>query len=223
MTKASAEIRSHPTNPLGLSRTKTVWSVLAVAMTVVGGLLVLSDRSPQQARALPAAAQATEAPRTLDTLMTPATPLDEDRWAGIVIHHSGDRSGSGSSIADDHRSKGLRGLGYHFVIGNGRGADDGSVHAGYRWEDQLPGAHAIGPNAEEHNLSSIAICLVGDGDRSSFTEAQLASLVALVERLQKACGIEDDRVLLHADIAPIASPGRLFPSVAFRAMLDERD
>ncbi len=223
MTKARAETRSTPASPLGLSRTKTVWSVLAVAMTVVGGLLVLSDSSPQQARALPAAARAADTPQTLDTLMSPTAAIEDGRWAGIVIHHSGDRSGSGASIAEDHRGKGLRGLGYHFVIGNGRGADDGSVHAGYRWDDQLPGAHAIGPNAEEHNLSSIAICLVGDGDSSSFTEAQLASLVALVERLQRTCDIADDRVYLHADIAPIASPGRLFPSVAFRAMLDERD
>ena len=45
-----------------------------------------------------------------------------------------------------HVPDGLKGLGYHFVIGNGRGISDGELYVGYRWLDQLAGAHAAGAN-----------------------------------------------------------------------------
>ena len=203
----------------GLSRTKIVWGVLVLSMTAVGGLLMLSDTTPRPAAALPAALEQAMPAKGLDALFETDEKLDTLRWTGIVIHHSGDPSGSADSIADLHRSKGLRGLGYHFVIGNGRGAPDGAIRAGYRWNEQLPGAHTIGPDADTHNRRSIGICLVGDGNQKAFSDQQLASLIALVERLQEEFDIPDERVLLHTDVAPTASPGRLFPTRAFRSIL----
>ncbi|GAB4520583.1 MAG: hypothetical protein Tsb0013_24160 [Phycisphaerales bacterium] len=206
----------------GVSRTKVVWGALAASMTLVGGLLMLSDTAPGAAKALPEAVELAEPAGGLDALFQTTAPIDRERWTGIVIHHSGDPSGSADAIDSQHRDQGLQGLGYHFVIGNGRGSSDGAIHAGYRWDAQLPGAHAIGPEADAHNRHSIAICLVGDGNQKAFTDAQLASLIALVERLQDTCDIPEDHVLLHTDVAPTASPGRLFPARAFRAMLRTR-
>mgnify|MGYP001795666000 CR=1 FL=1 len=205
-----------------LSRTQVVWGVLVLSMTVVGGLLMLSDTTPSPATALPAALETAKADRGLDALFETTASLDSDRWSAVVIHHSGDPSGSADSIDNQHRDQGLRGLGYHFVIGNGRGAEDGAIHAGYRWDAQLPGAHAIGPDADALNRHAIAICLVGNGNQKAFTDAQLASLIALVERLQAETGIAERDVHLHTDVAPTASPGRHFPARAFRAMLGSR-
>jgi N-acetyl-anhydromuramyl-L-alanine amidase AmpD len=88
---------------------------------------------------------------------------------------------------------------------------------------QLPGAHAIGPNARIYNERSIGICLVGDGDRRTFTPDQIASLLTLVRTLQRQYGIDDDAVVLHRDVAPTASPGRLFPELQFRERLVDID
>jgi hypothetical protein len=227
-SKASTDTRHNtspqvgaPTRP-ALSRTKVVWGALALSMTCVGGLLMLSDATPRPAQALPVAAERAERSTGLDALFQTSAPLDAERWTGIVIHHSGEPSGSAASIGDDHQARGLRGLGYHFVIGNGRGAGDGAIHAGYRWDAQLPGAHVTGPDADAHNRRTIGICLVGDGDAKAFSERQLASLIALVDRLREECGLDVDDVHLHTDLAPTASPGRLFPAAAFRAMLRTR-
>ena len=58
----------------------------------------------------------------------------------------------------------------------------------------------------------IGICLIGNGDRSEFTEAQMRALVDLVRALQIRLDIPASRVVLHSDLNPdVASPGRLFP------------
>ena len=58
--------------------------------------------------------------------------------------------------------------------------------------------------------------LVGDGDRRSFTQAQMRRLADLVEVLTRDLGIPGDRVLLHSDVAPVSDPGRLFHAAEFR-------
>lgn len=212
---------STPTAPGALTRPRIVWGALALSMTLVGGLLMLSDATPDRAEALPVAAGLTDQKSTIADVLSAETSLESDRWSGIVIHHSGELSGSAETLDQRHRENGLRGMGFHFVIANGRGDEDGTVRAGDRWAQQLPGAHCIGPDADTHNRRSIGVCLVGDGNSKAFTDRQLASLVALVQRLQREFDIPEDRVFLHTDVAPTASPGRLFPAGAFRAMLDD--
>lgn len=206
----------------GWGRTRVVWASLLGAMTVVGGGLVLSDGRPGGA---PPALVGFDGPgaASIEDVLRTRAPLDRERWTGIVIHHSGSVNGSPGSIAREHESQGLRGLGHHFVIGNGRGAEDGEIHVGYRWDQQLPGAHTLGPAGELHNRRSVGICLVGDGERRTFTDAQLARLVQLVSTLQRELGIADDAVLLHREVSSTPSPGRLFPAGAFRAGLGRAD
>jgi N-acetylmuramoyl-L-alanine amidase len=130
--------------------------------------------------------------------------------------------GTPESLDDQARAAGLKGLGYHFVIGNGNGMDDGRIHVGSRWLNQLPGAHAAGRDADWHNQHSIAICLVGDGNRGQFTETQMRRLVQLVDTLTRELNIPRDKVLLHSVIARTTDPGRLFPEAAFREELAAR-
>ena len=133
---------------------------------------------------------------------------------------SGSVAGSPASIAEDQRRVSqVSGLGYHFVLGNGAGMGDGEIHVGYRWLDQLPGAHVAGPHGVEFNARAIGVCLVGDGDRRPFTAEQLRRTTELVQALAARFGIPDDRIFLHSDLAAVSSPGRLFPQTQFRERL----
>lgn len=186
-------------------------------MTGIGGLLLLVDRRPAprlDGISLPAlvAAGSTSGEPALQSRV----PLRRGQWQAIVIHHSGSPAGKPADIAAQHEALGYRGLGHHFIIGNGRGMDDGELHVGFRWLDQLYGAHAGGPDGDWYNRHSISICLVGDGNRRPFTPAQMRRLMQVVGALCRELGIPPERVVLHSEIAPTTDPGRLFPTGMLR-------
>jgi N-acetyl-anhydromuramyl-L-alanine amidase AmpD len=197
-------------------------------MTLAGGVLVVLD-GRQAGRndgfTVPALAASGASGGVEAVFNLPqGRALDRERWTSIVIHHSGSPSGDAERIAAEHRRQGFAGLGHHFIIGNGAGMDDGEIRVGYRWRDQLPGAHAGGPRGDYYNNHAISICLVGNGDRQRFTKAQMSSLVQLVRALSRELKIPLDaqRVLLHNDIVPATSdPGQLFPEAQFRLRLAE--
>ncbi len=202
-----------------LSRPQIVWATLGLSMSLVAGALaVLEDRPLPSAAAL---TQLDEQPITSLDAIFDTVDLEEGRWDGIVIHHSGSTTGSPASLDSQHRDMGFRGLGYHFVIGNGNGSTDGEIHVGYRWQQQLAGAHTAGVDSDYYNRRTLGVCLVGDGEKRAFTDTQLNALTKLVDELQARTGVTDDRVMLHRDIAPRSGPGRLFPEQAFRARLAE--
>ena len=99
----------------------------------------------------------------------------------IIIHCSATKEGKDYTVADIdrwHRQRGFNGIGYHFVIYR-----DGSVHVGRALAE--PGAHCKG-----HNALSIGICYIGGQSvtgkpKDTRTEAQKASLSALVEQLHE--------------------------------------
>lgn len=203
-------------------RHHVVWGALVIGMTLVGGSMMLLENrpfGPGEALALPAAAMLDSKPVAQSNLIAANVAFDQQRWIGIVIHHSGSAMGSADSIARQQQGAGIKSLGYHFVIGNGQGAADGLVTAGPRWLTQQAGAHAKGTQSENLNRRTIGICLVGDGESRTFTEAQTASLVTLVAQLQKQFNIPASAVVLHRDVAATSSPGRLFPEASFRSRL----
>ena len=208
--------------PAGVSRrAKVVWMSLTAAMTAVGGLLVVADGRPApraDGLALPPLVAA-GSPQGIESIFKTRMALDKGRWKAIIIHASGEPFGSPAAIEAEHQKLRFRGLGHHFVIGNGAGMDDGELHVGYRWLDQLPGAHAAGPKGDWYNANAISICLVGNGDRQTFTKPQIARLESLVSALCRELGIPADKVLLHSAIAPTSDPGRLFPEALLRQHL----
>lgn len=206
-----------------MTRPRIVWLALLAATTSVAGLLMALDGKPTprlDGLALSAPLDATT-PTGIETIFKTRSELDRANWDGIVIHHSSSPHGSFAQLASDHEQRGLAGLGHHFVIGNGSGAGDGEIHVGYRWLDQLPGAHTGGPNVDSYNRRSIGICLIGDGDRRDFSDLQLRRLIQLVSALQAEFAIPNERVRLGRDIASTTSPGRYFPETAFRGRLAE--
>jgi N-acetyl-anhydromuramyl-L-alanine amidase AmpD len=216
MHKAAKLIR---TKLSSVGRPQIVWASLLAAMTGVGGLLLALEDRPMSGGVVLAGVERQAPAHSLNAILNTTTPIAPDRWHGIVIHHSGSQSGSATSIADQHLSRGFKGLGYHFVISNGQGAPDGQIHVGYRWMEQAPGVHATGPDADRLNRETIGICLIGDGDRRAFTPAQLASLASLVAMLQSATHVDSGGVYLSRDVSPTSAPGRLFPESAFRQQL----
>ncbi|MBL0922722.1 MAG: N-acetylmuramoyl-L-alanine amidase [Phycisphaerales bacterium] len=204
-----------------LRRPQVVWLSLLVSMSAVAGLLLVLEGPPApQVRGLALAAPSrAPAAASIEAVFTTRAGLDRQRWQRIVVHHSGAAFGSPATIAAEHEGRNLKGLGYHFVIGNGSGSGDGELYVGYRWLDQLPGAHAAGAESEWNNLHSIGICLVGDGDRRAPTPAQMRRLVELVRALSGELDIPASEVRLHRNLAGTTSPGRFFPETELRAAL----
>lgn len=198
----------------GLSRNQIVWLAFAASMTMFGSIFVLTG-SP--AGLTPAMVVGPASPdRLAGDLIIEG---ERGNWINIVIHDSGLHFDDHVDIDHRHRAEGLRGSGYHFVIGNGSGQlADGSRVATLRWRDQRPGAHiAIGPGQvpaeiDALNRESIGIVLVGDGDHRAPTRLQMQSLRRLIVELQQDFKIDDAGVLLHSDVSEVSSPGRFFPS-----------
>ncbi len=202
-------------------RTQYVFVAFAVAMTAAMALLAID--TPRQAGGFPlmAITPLEDRPESnSDRLFTTERELDRERWSGIVIHHLGEPFGTPESIHRRHLSWGYQGLGYHFLVGNGNGLSNGQIHVGYRWIEQLPGAHVVGEAGQGHNEHSIGICMIGNGDSQSFTDRQMRHLSRLVQRLQQEFDIPADAVHLHTDLAPnVSSPGTLFPRADFRSQI----
>lgn len=199
----------------GLTRVRMVWISFFGAMTLAAGLLLLLDGRPIRTDGLSLSPLASA--ETIGGQNNPImTRVKLAPWQAIVIHHSGSLVGSPASIEKEHQERNYRGLGHHFIIGNGTGMDDGQVHIGYRWLDQLPGAHASGPNGDWYNKNSISICLVGDGNRQPFTAAQIQQLATLVESLRRQLGLPADRVFRASE----TDPGRLYPAGMYGLLPD---
>lgn len=131
-------------------------------------------------------------------------------WKYIVIHHSASNAGNASSIGKYHREvRGWEnGLGYHFLIGNGNGSEDGLIEVGNRWNNQIDGAHA---GNGEYNKYGIGICLVGNFEDRYPTDSQITSLVYLVNYLQKCCNISKENIVMHCNVRQTVCPGNHFP------------
>ena len=195
-------------------RTVMVWGCLLVSMTVLSGLLLILEPGSVTASG-PMGAMALQAePQRIEAVFDAPTAMQSDRWNAIFVHDSGQETGNADRVGQLHRAMGYEGLGFHFVIGNGQGAGDGELQVGYRWLKQTDGIFLNG---------AVSICLVGDGDRTSPTPAQMRQLVELVRVLQQRLGIPPRRVRLYGNVAAAASPGRLFPSARFRDQLLQVD
>jgi N-acetyl-anhydromuramyl-L-alanine amidase AmpD len=211
------------------TRVVVVWMALVAAMTVVGGGLWLAQggRLENVQPLLATGVQSTTSapagvPNALEPILRTRQPLQTGRWQAIVIHDTGQLVGTPATLDERAKGMGLRSLGYHFVVGNGNGMDEGELFVSGRWMQQEAGAHTAGDNADWFNRQAIGICLVGDGDRQRFSPAQIRRTTQLVQLLAQRLGIPADRVYLHSQIAPTTSPGRFFPEAELRASLRAR-
>jgi LysM repeat protein len=124
-------------------------------------------------------------------------------WRTITLHHSATREGNAASFDRNHRHRGMGGLFYHFVIGNGEGFKDGGVEVGWRWRKQV----------EANRPRDIQICLVGDFSCQEVSPAQFSATVTLIKALQQQYGIPLSGIRTHRSIhaKPTECPGKNFP------------
>ena len=148
-------------------------------------------------------------------------------WNYIVLHHTAATSGSVESIHEEHLKRKDKsgnhwlGIGYHFVIGNGKGMPDGEIEPTFRWRQQMQGAHA---GVADYNQHGIGIVLIGNFENDPPTEAQTASIKRLVSTLKREYGISSSKVVGHGDVKATECPGKLFPMSDVRdsvALVDE--
>ena len=131
----------------------------------------------------------------------------------IVIHHSASGTNIGAQdINRWHLNNGWSGIGYHYVI-----YADGQIWTG-RPEDTV-GAHAYYSAKQEANSNGIGVCLIGNFETGKPTQAQLDSLVWLIQDIRtRYRGIA---VQGHKDVMPTACPGRNFPWAELFGRLEE--
>jgi hypothetical protein len=150
--------------------------------------------------------------------------ISERKWIVIVIHHSATDKGNMAGIDSNHRNvKGWDGIGYDFVIGNGRGSGDGQVEVTYRWLKQVTGAHCGGTPDNWANEYGIGICLIGDFTKTQPTYRQMVSLQKLVRFLKDRYKIPESRIYGHQDVPGYTRgsvcPGKYFPMGSFKRSL----
>lgn len=150
----------------------------------------------------------------------PWQPAVEERdWEYIVLHHTATDAGSVESIHESHlrrkdkNGQPWKGIGYHFVVGNGNGMPDGSIEPTFRWREQMHGAHA---GVQDYNDLGIGVVLIGNFEEHEPTVAQIDAVKRLVATLQAAYHITDDRVVGHNEVKATACPGQYFPWEALR-------
>ena len=141
-------------------------------------------------------------------------------WKYIIIHHSASSSGNAREFNEFHLKirKWNNGLGYNFVIGNGKNSLDGGIEIGSRWARQINGSHTLASNMNE---KAIGICLVGNFEATKPTEKQMETTLEFVRCLRKRYGISRENVLGHGEVpgASTNCPGKNFDMQKFRESL----
>jgi N-acetyl-anhydromuramyl-L-alanine amidase AmpD len=188
-----------------VSRSRLVKALLILVLSLTVCTLLLVRLEP----ALNSSEAASPRPLMAEQAPSGDIQVDRSRWCYIVIHHSATEGGNAARFAQDHRERlDADSVGYHFVIGNGDGSEDGCIEICPRWKLQQAGAHARVDGHPEYNERGIGICLVGNFQNDRPTERQMKSLVLLVRSLQKLCGIADKDVVMHGDLKATECPGR---------------
>jgi hypothetical protein len=180
-------------------RTTAVLLSLLGALTATAGLLLALEPAPvvpaKGAIQLTALKQHVQPRRVL---FATERETDRERWQAVVVRFSGRERGSAERVARRHRREGRQSLGYHLVIGNGRGAPDGEIQIGRRWQLQIAGAHSDPEHADWYNEHAVGICLIGKPGERGPTDAQLRALLWVLHRLQDRLEIPADRIVLNA-------------------------
>jgi hypothetical protein len=149
----------------------------------------------------------------------PAGGIRRGLWNVIVVHHSANTVDTPESMDNYHRNvkHWNKGLGYHFVIGNGVNTPDGQITVGPRWKSQCEGAHCRSKSGtffgvwrpdNYFNEHGVGICLIGNFENGRPTRKQLASLERLIAFLCSNTGISPSRVYGHGEVThKTACPG----------------
>ena len=106
-------------------------------------------------------------------------------WDRVEIYYSNTSGGTADELALlTDLANGTKDQ-FHFVIGNGNGAEDGAIQAGEFWELQRLSRGRDG---------LVRVCVISDGRAESVTDFQLKRTGALVESLIRTFSISTRNV-----------------------------
>lgn len=134
----------------------------------------------------------------------------------IVMHCSASEYGCVHVIDEWHRARGWSGIGYAYLVLNGRPfADSDYVPALDGFVEYGRPADRVGAHVKGHNHDSLGVCLVGD---TRFTAKQVEAAVHLVRGLLRQYDLEATDVFGHRDFTD-AKTCPNFETVFFRELL----
>lgn len=184
------------------ARARVIWISLVASMTLVGGVLYALDPSAKNPDAQALMATRASAAPSMDLRAS------HGAWSRIVLVDTGSPYGDAQTLHDQGQKLGEpSGVGYHIVIGNGRGLDDGRSFECPFWRDQKAASTVYAPDLTDGR--TIVIALVGNTRRDRVTESQAERTRTLVTDLMRQYKIPFDRV----DFSKLG-PG--FGAAAFR-------
>ncbi len=147
-----------------------------------------------------------------------------NRWEYIVIHHSAGGFGSIEHLQKIHNQRQskepINAISYHYIIGNGKGMEDGEIESDIRKRLNLWGVHVSKGNTDR-NFRGIGICIIGNLEKQPMTSKQYESLLNLTRQLQKKYDIKSENIGFHGKIKGESTkcPGKNFPYQKFKADL----
>jgi hypothetical protein len=114
-----------------------------------------------------------------------------DRWNRIEIYYSGTKAGNIEQLSSLGGLTNPKDINCHFVICNGRGADDGQIQPTEKWQKQW----SITPDQSRDDSSqTIRICIISDGKTTLPTDFQIKREDALVEGLHRKFNIQPESI-----------------------------
>ena len=216
-------------------RVMIVLASLVGTLTISSLLLLVMDSSPIGATPAPAFAPTSD---RIHDMVTPKAALQTAPWPFIIIYESGDLEASAASLAEV-RAKGVGTkpvsvrppANFHFfvnAVSSKQGALDGELEVGSAWQRQEIGTPFAGwPDSSYYKYphpDAVGICLAGDLAQRPYSEAQVRTLVQLVQDLQGRFGIENDHVKfqweLGANRLPTTPAQKAFANEFRRRYLD---
>jgi len=159
------------------ARTAKVLVALMASMTVGGVVLMMLDNHVPARGAYSLASYLRLDPIQKVTL--DAIQSDRSGWTGIEVFYSGTSQGNLQEMFSVGRT------GYHFLVCNSNGAEDGQIEFTPSWASQKSVAAMNG---------IIRICVIANHDTSPATGSQFKRTSALIDSLTRSFNIAPEKV-----------------------------
>jgi len=159
------------------TRTAKVLVVLMASMTVGGVVLMTLDNHVPARGAYSLASYLRLDP--IEKVTLESVKVDKTQWTGIEVFYSGTGKGNLAEMFKVGRT------GYHFLICNSNGAEDGQIEFTPSWSSQKYVAAMNGV---------IRICVIADLDKSPATGSQFKRASALIDSLARNFGVAPEKV-----------------------------
>ena len=156
------------------NRTIKIWASLVACMTIGAIVLMTLDNKKVSAGAFSLSSFQRLTSISKSTAYNKSA--DKNNWQEIEVIFSDTAGGNIENIALAHGRIDGDDADFHFIIGNGQGAENGQIIATKIWKAQKS-------NANKDKI--IILCVVGDGYMTMPTDSQTKRASALIEYLRR--------------------------------------